>query len=451
MKTPFLKSLQVIFFLLYTVLTFGQIPAGYYDPAQGLTGDNLKAALHNIIKGHKEYPYTSTGTDVWDILKLSDQDPGNPANVILFYTGWSVNAAQEYNNGKGWNREHVWAKSRGDFGTTEGPGTDCHHLRPVDIIVNDARNNRWFDNCTIPFEKGTTFTGCFYSTTEWTWEPRDAVKGDVARILFYMATRYEGDNGEPDLEVIDYFPDDDNTKLPVQAKLSTLLEWNTEDPVDSFERHRNEVVYSFQHNRNPYIDHPEYVNLVFGKMTPNQVPNITDISISPENPLSSEPVYISASVVDPDGSLTNVSLDWGPSEIDLSNEAGMIYNGSRYVTSITAEDGETEIFYRISATDNSGDSENSTILHFDVGSSSSSSTTPTGSLRVYPNPASDKIFISGQSEYSISIYSLSGQVMKTETGKTVIDLRTLPAGFYLIKVKDLHSGEVISKPLIISR
>ena len=134
-------------FVFSSLIGSSQIPAGYYDDAQGLGGDVLKTALYNIIKGHTEYIYTTDTTDVWDILKETDRDPDNPDNVILIYTGWSVDAAQEWNNGDGWEREHVWAKSRGDFGTDPGAGTDVHHLRPIDPSVNSARNNRWFAEC----------------------------------------------------------------------------------------------------------------------------------------------------------------------------------------------------------------------------------------------------------------------------------------------------------------
>ena len=262
----------IIFFFSALVLS-AQIPENYYAPAEGLEGDALKEALYGIIKGHTEYPYTSSSTDVWDILKETDRDTANADNVILFYTGWSVNAAQEYNSGSGWNREHVWAKSRGDFGTSPGPGTDVHHLRPADISVNSARNNRWFDDCTEPYYDNGTATGCYTSSTSWVWEPREAVKGDVARMIFYMATRYEGENGEPDLEMIDYLPADNYTNEPIHAMLSTLMQWHEEDPVDDFERHRNEVVYHYQHNRNPFIDHPEYAALIWG--SPNEVTTVT--------------------------------------------------------------------------------------------------------------------------------------------------------------------------------
>lgn len=254
------------FFLLGFILV-AQIPDGYYDAANGLNGEALKAALHNIIKGHKTYPYTSSSTDVWDILKETDRDTANPDNVILLYSGRSVNAAQEYNNGSGWSREHVWAKSRGDFGTDPPAGTDVHNLRPADISVNSARSNRWFDTCSVSVVDNGFVTGSYTSYTRWVWQPRKEVVGDVARMIFYMATRYEGDNGEPDLEVIDYFPADDNTQDPVHAKLSTLLQWNIQDPVDDFERHRNEVIYSYQHNRNPFIDHPEYAQRIWSDST----------------------------------------------------------------------------------------------------------------------------------------------------------------------------------------
>ncbi len=258
-----MKYLPCILLLISSIIGYSQIPSGYYDSANGLYGNNLKVALHNIIKDHTEYPYTSSSNDVWDILKETDRDTANSENVILFYSGWSVNAAQEYNNGAGWNREHVWAKIHGDFGTGLGPGTDAHHLRPTDISVNAERDNKDFDNGGSLYIDGDGDTGCY--TDSDSWETRDAVKGDVARILFYMAVRYEGEGDEPDLELVDQV----NTVNLNEAgkgfhgKLSTLLEWNELDPVDSFEMNRNNVIYSYQGNRNPFIDHPEYAESIW--------------------------------------------------------------------------------------------------------------------------------------------------------------------------------------------
>lgn len=251
--------------LFSAALTFAQIPPGYYDTANGLTGTALKDALNDIIDGHVQFTYTSSGTDTWDILKETDKDTLNTDNVILIYSGWSVNAAQEYNSGSGWNREHVWAKSRGDFGTSQGAGTDVHALRPCDISVNSARNNRWFDYGNQEYIDGDGPTGSYTNDTAWVWEPRDIVKGDVARMIFYMATRYEGENGEVDLELVNYIPLDNNTNDPIHAKLNTLILWHQEDPVDDWERNRNDIIYyDYQENRNPYIDHPEFVEEIWG-------------------------------------------------------------------------------------------------------------------------------------------------------------------------------------------
>jgi len=262
-----MKKLITLISICFAIQVYSQIPEGYYSSAEGLSGTELKTALYNIIKGHTQFPYTSSGTDVWDILKETDKDPNNPENVIQIYTGWSVNAAQEYNNGNGWEREHVWAKVHGGFDTNPPAGTDTHHLRPIDPSVNSARNSRYLANCTQPYLDGGLYTGCFTGgSSSWVWKPRDEDKGDVARMIFYMATRYEGFNGEPDLEVIDYIPSNNNSPEPIMALLNDLLQWNSEDPVDAWEQNRNNIIYyNFQNNRNPYIDHPEFVTQVWGE------------------------------------------------------------------------------------------------------------------------------------------------------------------------------------------
>jgi endonuclease I len=224
----------------------------YYSSAIGKTGSALKQELHNIIDDHTKLSYDA----VWDALRYTDEDPNNTNNVILLYTGRSQG---KFTNGSGvddWNREHVWAKSHGDFGTTAGAGTDLHHLRPTDVSVNSARGNLDFDNGGVYHSEATQ---CRYDSDS--WEPRDSVKGDVARMLFYMAVRYEGDNGELNLEINNYV---NNGTAPYHGKLSVLLQWHAQDPVDNFERKRNDIIYTkYQHNRNPFIDHPEWVNAIW--------------------------------------------------------------------------------------------------------------------------------------------------------------------------------------------
>ena len=265
--------MKIQYFVLSTLYILSidinsQVPDNYYKNVDSKSGEELKSALYNIIKGHVEFNYTYDYIDSWDILKETVRDSLNTDNVILIYSGRSVNGAQEYNNAKGWTREHVWAKSRGDFGTSKGPGTDINNLKPCDVSINSLRNNRAFSKSNVPVFDDGIFTGCYYGDY-YTFEPRDSVKGDIARIVFYMSTRYEGENGEPDLELTNLVLDQ-NDKQPLHGVLSDLLLWNELDPVDNFERKRNEVIFKYQKNRNPYIDHPEWISLIWGTNTGNR-------------------------------------------------------------------------------------------------------------------------------------------------------------------------------------
>lgn len=223
----------------------------YYKAAIGKSGTALRTALHDIIDGNATLSYDQ----VWTALKDTDQDPADSGNVIELYTGRSI---AKSNNGGGsgqWNREHVWAQSRGGFTTSAGPGTDLHHLRPEDVSVNSTRGNKDFDN------GGSAVSGCGDCFTDSdSFEPRDAVKGDVARMLFYMAVRYEGGDGFNDLEMSSTV----GSSSSRIGDLETLLAWNSADPVDSFELRRNDRIYSqWQHNRNPFIDHPEWAAAIW--------------------------------------------------------------------------------------------------------------------------------------------------------------------------------------------
>ncbi|MCP4411798.1 MAG: hypothetical protein GY808_04410, partial [Gammaproteobacteria bacterium] len=234
------------------------IPSGYYDSALGKTGQALNDALHQIIKDHTKFPYTSASTDVWDILMDTDEDSANTNNVILLYTGRSQDKSLNGSQGSDsdyWNREHVWSKSHGFPSESDTAYTDVHHLRPCDASVNSSRSNKDFDNGGTAHSEAT---GCFSDSDS--WEPRDAVKGDVARMMFYMDVRYETD-GEYDLELQESIP----TSGPNFAKLSVLLAWHQEDPVDNWEIIRNDKIFSYQGNRNPFIDHPEYVDQIWGE------------------------------------------------------------------------------------------------------------------------------------------------------------------------------------------
>ncbi|GAA1986822.1 hypothetical protein GCM10009817_30420 [Terrabacter lapilli] len=226
----------------------------YYASAIGKTGSALHTELHRIISSGAT---TLTYDQVWTALKDTDQDPNNPNDVIEVYSGRSIAKSDNGGGVDQWNREHVWAKSHGDFGTVNGPGTDVHHLRPEDVTVNSTRGNLDFDNGGSAVAQ---CTGCRSDGDS--FEPRDAVKGDVARMIFYMAVRWDGGDGFADLE-----PDNlvGNGTAPYIGRISVLKAWNLQDPPDAFEKRRNQVIYdTWQHNRNPFIDHPEWVTAIYG-------------------------------------------------------------------------------------------------------------------------------------------------------------------------------------------
>ena len=219
------------------------IPLGYYDSIDGLDGEQLKAALNVIIRGHTEFAYThATQTDVWNILREADEDPNNPDNILSFYTGLSIPkdcqdttyppdfcSMEAYDETKTveWNREHIWSKSRGDFSdaSEKGAHTDAHHLVAAERVMNSTKNNRFFEDCH---------------------------DGDDTDIV------------DRDLEVINDPDEDKSLKLPVYGDLDDLLRWHIQDPVSEKEILRNQVVYTYQGNRNPFIDNPDLVELIWG-------------------------------------------------------------------------------------------------------------------------------------------------------------------------------------------
>lgn len=236
--------------------------ANYYSSAYGKTGKELKLALNQIIKGHTRYNYKC----IWEILKYADEDPDNSDNVILIYTRRSVPKSDKdsgQNDPDSWNREHVWAKSHGFPKEKQHAYTDAHHIRPADRSINTSRNNREFD------DDGDAQGECLdCGRDKNSWYPGDGVRGDVARMMFYMAVRYEGyDSNTPDLELVDNI-----TKQPSGVpqnekfgKLCTLYLWHLQDPVSEIETRRNSRIYEWQENRNPFIDHPEWVSAIWGK------------------------------------------------------------------------------------------------------------------------------------------------------------------------------------------
>ncbi|MEW6120413.1 MAG: endonuclease [Pseudomonadota bacterium] len=245
------------------------IAGDYYAPASGLAGAALKNALHDIIDGHIVQTYSCT----WDMLKEADADPANPANVIGLYSRRSIPKTDQDTGGNtpdAWNREHVWANSHGFPNSGYHAYTDGHHLFAADKSINADRANDDFAYGGVP---NPECTACKEDAALETWEAPDLVKGDIARVMMYMAVRYAGgsgvDGGTPDLELVDRLTDSGEPRF---GDLCDLVAWHQGDPVSNAERSRNDTIYSWQGNRNPFVDHPEYVLQIFGDPCGIQAP-----------------------------------------------------------------------------------------------------------------------------------------------------------------------------------
>ncbi len=246
-------------------------PAGYYQQAQGKTGQALLKALYNIISSHTSISYAG----LWTAYKTTDCD--SEGYIIDMYSNvryvYGQKQGASYSNiGDSYNREHSMPQSW--FAKATPMKTDLFHVVPTDGYVNNQRGNYPFGEC----EGGTRLTNGSYrakgrlgtcTTTGYSgkvWEPDDEYKGDFARIYFYMATCYNNR--------IASWPGNDSNAAAVLAGnsypvykdwyIAMLLRWDREDPVSERERERNDAVYDIQKNRNPYVDHPELVEYVWG-------------------------------------------------------------------------------------------------------------------------------------------------------------------------------------------
>ncbi|MFO8129528.1 MAG: endonuclease [Bacteroidales bacterium] len=253
--------------LCFTVcILAGQIPPGYYDPASGLHGEALQEALYDIIKEHNVETYSQLWDDfqftdrkangkVWDMY--SDVPGGTPPYQYTFITDQCGNYSQE---GDCYNREHTFAKSW--FGGEIYPMySDLFHIYPTDGWVNNKRGNYPFGetgNATWTSLNGSKTGNCNYTGySDVIFEPVDAYKGDIARSFFYMACRYYGEDND--------WPGSDMTsgsQLKPWA-LDLMHAWHLADPVSTKEIERNEAVYDIQQNRNPFIDHPEFMEMIW--------------------------------------------------------------------------------------------------------------------------------------------------------------------------------------------
>ena len=267
--------------LLLPIFNFAQIPFGYYDDADGLEGENLRTALYNIIKDHNVESYNDLWTDfqttdkkangkVWDMYSIHADGTAN-----YEYSFVSDQCGNYSGEGSCYNREHSFPKSW--FNDASPMYTDLFHLYPTDGYTNSMRSNYPYGEVgsatwtsTNGSKKGNNVYPGYSGTV---FEPIDEFKGDFARTYFYMVTRYKNivSNWNSDMLT------DDN--LSTWAT-NMLMDWAEADPVSQKELDRNNNVYDIQNNRNPFIDHPEYICLIWGSNCDAAIYNYTNASFT---------------------------------------------------------------------------------------------------------------------------------------------------------------------------
>lgn len=287
----------------------------YYLAVDASNPQSLRASLHELIDDHQRIPYTSGETDTWDVLEQADRDRDEPGHIVTLYRNISL---PRQGGGVGpYNREHTWPKSYGypvddpEDPWDNYPYTDMHALFLADSDYNYYRSNSPYNNCEencveYPSEPNDGRGGgggenSNWQTGEYTegrWDVWKGRRGDVARALMYMDVRYEGGShgqtgaSEPDLILTDDLQrirdsyTRENRSIGYMGMLSVLLEWHREDPVDAAEVQHHEAVASHQGNRNPFIDHPEWVECLFAGVckTMRINPGVNDAWFNPATP-----------------------------------------------------------------------------------------------------------------------------------------------------------------------
>lgn len=247
-------------------LVWGQVPPGYYDPAEGLSGEPLRQALHAIIDNHN----VLANSQLWAVFETVDRRPDNtvwdiysdvPGGPQPYVFQFGADQCGSYaGEGDCFNREHSFPQSW--FNDAAPMSTDVFHIYPTDAWVNQRRANWPFGEVNAP--TWTSANGGKLGPCSWpgcsgtVFEPIDAYKGDLARSYFYLMTRY--------MDVAAGWP------APVLAggdlngwSEEMLLAWHVADPVSQKEIDRNNTIYAqIQGNRNPFIDRPEWAHAIWG-------------------------------------------------------------------------------------------------------------------------------------------------------------------------------------------
>lgn len=362
-----------IIILFVPFKSFAQIPTGYYNDADGKSGYTLKSTLYDIIKGHDNQSYSA----LWDLYKTSDKKSngkvwdmysdvpgGTPAYEYTFGSDQCGNYSGE---GSCYNREHSFPKSW--FNDASPMITDPFHIVPSDGYTNGKRGNYAFGE--VGSASWTSTNGSKLGSSNYpgysgtVFEPIDEYKGDFARGYFYMATRYENviagwesnnDNGDAMLNGT-------SDQVYEDWALEMLIAWHNADPVSQKEIERNDAIYDYQNNRNPFIDHPEYVTSIWGGTTSASIiitETITDFGAVPFGEVSGTQSYtvtgadligdiFISTTNDFEISLTDTDQDFTTS-LTLSHTSGIVTSTTIYARFKPTSDSNNAIIGSITHT-----------------------------------------------------------------------------------------------------
>jgi len=321
-----LKLLMLTFFM--SLFSFAQIPTGYYSTATG-TGYTLKTQLYNKIKGHTDRGYAG----LWTTYSTSDRDKQyendnsiidvyseNPTGTDPYVYTYSTSQCGTYSvEGNCYNREHMIPQSV--FNSAAPMVSDAHFIPPTDGKVNGMRNN--YPHGNVATASWTSLNGSKLGTsavsgyTGTVFEPINEFKGDIARMYFYFATRYENTVAGYSFEMFN----GTSNQVFTTAFRDLLIQWHNQDPVSAREIARNNAIYLRQNNRNPYIDHPEYIGMIWGGTTP------TLDTTAPTAPTN----LVASSIT-----TTSLSLTWTASTDNIGVTGYDVYMNGTLKTSVTS-------------------------------------------------------------------------------------------------------------------
>ena len=318
------KIYSALLFLIVTV-SIAQIPNGYYTTATG-TSYTLKTQLHNIIKGHTDNGYSG----LYTIYQTSDRDYyyENDGTILDMYSekptgidpySYSAGTTQRCGTysveGDCYNREHIIPQST--FNSAAPMVSDAHFITPTDGKVNGQRSNYPHGGVTSATWTSLNGSKLGASTTSGysgpIFEPINEFKGDIARMYFYFATRYENTVASYSYAMFN----GTSNQVFTTAFLNLLITWHNQDPVNSREIARNNAIYTAQNNRNPYIDHPEYVQAIWNPTADAQAPT------APANLMSSAKTT------------TTISLNWTGSTDNTAVTGYNVYMDNVLKTTVT--------------------------------------------------------------------------------------------------------------------